>query len=101
MAARGERCLGLAMRAQSENEISEQGYVFLGIAGMLDPPRPEVPEALKKCYDAGIRVFMLTGDHGATARTIAKKIGLFTNDHGRVIQGSELATMSPVELSAA
>ena len=66
-------------KAHLHMKIPKSGYTFCGIAGMLDPPRPEVPAALKKCRDAGIRVFMLTGDYGLTARTIAKKIGLFSS----------------------
>lgn len=98
MAERGERCLGLAMHTGKSETISDSGYIFLGIAGMLDPPRPEVPDALKKCHDAGIRVFMLTGDYGVTAKTIAQKIGLFTGQGG-VIQGDELAAMDEQQLA--
>ena len=69
MAGRGERCLGLAYRPVDDaDEIEEDGYIFKGILGMLDPPRPEVPEALLKVKGAGVRVFMLTGDFGLTAR---------------------------------
>ena len=100
MAERGERCLGLAMQPVDVESLPEDGYVFLGIAGMIDPPRPEVPGALKKCHGAGIRVFMLTGDFGVTARSIAEKIGLITNG-GRVIQGDELADMDEQTLSQA
>ena len=100
MAERGERCLGLAMQAVDDEDLPNDGYVFLGITGMIDPPRPEVPEALKKCHAAGIRVFMLTGDFGVTARTIAEKIGLFTGP-GRVIQGDELVSMDEATLSQA
>ena len=49
--------------------VPEDGYVFLGLTGMIDPPRPEVPEALERCHSAGIRVIMLTGDFGLTAKT--------------------------------
>lgn len=69
MAGRGERCLGLAYRpVDVADEIQEEGYIFKGIVGMLDPPRQEVPEALMKVKGAGVRVFMLTGDFGLTAR---------------------------------
>jgi len=80
--------------------LAADGFVFAGIAGMIDPPRPEVPAALKQCHAAGIRVFMLTGDFGVTARTIAEKIGLFTGA-GRVIQGDELVSMDEATLSQA
>ena len=49
---------------------------FLGLAGLADPIRPTVPAALKECYDAGIRMVMITGDYPATAQSIAKEIGL-------------------------
>ncbi len=98
MASRGERCLGLAMRPSENQTLPEADFIFLGIAGMLDPPRPEVPDALKKCHGAGIRVFMLTGDHGVTAKTIAENIGLFTGQ-GQVIQGDELSSMNAAQLS--
>ena len=69
MACRGERCLGLAYSPVDDaDEIQEEAYIFKGIVGMLDPPRPEVPEALMKVKGAGVRDFMLTGDFGLTAR---------------------------------
>ena len=98
MASMGERCLGLAYRPVENDEAPEDGYIFMGIAGMLDPPRPEVPDALDKCHGAGIRVFMLTGDYHLTAKTIAEEIGLLS-DHGRVVQGDELAAMDEETLS--
>ena len=100
MASSGERCLGFAYQPTQTTTCPEQGYIFVGIAGMLDPPRPEVPEALALCHRAGIRVFMLTGDFGLTAKTIAEQIGLITNG-GRVIQGDELAAMDDDTLSIA
>ena len=115
MASKGERCLGLAYRPVQTDEIPEEGYVFVGFAGMRDPVRPEVPEAVRKCRGAGIRVFMLTGDYGLTAKTIAEEIGLITaldsNDdvhtsemekgrpHSLVVEGTELDQMSEEELS--
>jgi len=99
MASMGERCLGLAYRETDTDLPPESGYVFMGIAGMLDPPRAEVPEALRKCHGAGIRVFMLTGDYGLTAKTIAEEIGLL-GDQGRVVQGDELASMDDATLSS-
>jgi sodium/potassium-transporting ATPase subunit alpha len=118
MASKGERCLGLAYRPVDGADIEEDGYIFKGIVGMLDPPRPEVPSALQKCRGAGIKVFMLTGDFGLTARTIAVDIGLIsnaasrTNSDGvegdiedgrhptsRVVEGVELEHMTDEELS--
>ena len=98
LAARGERGLALAYRETHNDELVDGGYLFVCIIGMLDPPRPEVHNALAKCRTAGIRVFMMTGDYGPTAETIARDIGLFTGD-GQVIQGHELAEMDAADLS--
>ena len=128
IASSGERCLALAFKPFQEGDTKESNFIFLGLVGMIDPPRPEVPDALKKCHGAGIRVFMLTGDYGLTAKTIAQEIGLLTPlskdkqidgsdsdtaDNNadesstdfesafpsqRVVQGTELARMSDEEL---
>lgn len=98
MALKGERCLALAYCETDTDLVPESGFILTGIAGMLDPPRPEVPESLKKCHDAGIRVFMLTGDYGLTAKTIAEEIGLL-GEQGRVVQGDELMAMDEPTLA--
>ncbi len=97
LAGRGERGLGFARRVADRPGVPTAGYVFVGLVGMIDPPRPEVPEALAKCRSAGIKVIMLTGDYGLTAETIARQIGLFAG-HGRVVTGDELAEMSDPRL---
>ena len=97
LAGRGERGLGFAARTGDRDTVPEEGYVFLGLTGMIDPPRPEVPEALNRCVSAGIRVIMLTGDFGLTAKTIAGQIGMM-GPHGRVVQGDELSQMSDEQL---
>ena len=103
LAGRGERGLALAWRAvdaesaASAGDIPDGGYVFLAIVGMIDPPRPEVPEAMATCRAAGIKVAMLTGDYGLTAETIARQIGLLTG-RGTVVQGDELAAMDEAAL---
>jgi sodium/potassium-transporting ATPase subunit alpha len=99
LAARGERGLGFALRPAESDTVPEDGYLFLGLTGMIDPPRPEVPEALARCRSAGIRVIMLTGDFGLTAKSIAEAIGLMSAN-GRVVQGVELAAMAPSDLQA-
>jgi sodium/potassium-transporting ATPase subunit alpha len=99
LAGRGERGLAFAIRDCQKKELPEEGYVFLGLTGMIDPPRPEVPDALERCRSAGIRVIMLTGDFGLTAKTIAHHIGLM-GPHGRVVQGDELSAMSDAEVQA-
>lgn len=96
-AERGERGLGFAMRSSNRGPIPENGYVFLGLTGMIDPPRPEVPNALERCRSAGIRVIMLTGDFGLTAKSIAEQIGMISPT-GRVVQGDELREMSGGDL---
>lgn len=97
MASKGERCLGLAYRPVDGGKIEENGYIFKGICGMLDPPRKEVPSALKKCRGAGIRVFMLTGDFGLTAKTIAEEIGLITKDCYQTVAGKEGCSAKDIE----
>lgn len=93
LAGRGERGLALAWQQVSSGIIPEDGYVFAGIIGMLDPPRPEVPDAIERCHTAGIRVVMLTGDYGLTAESISRQIGLIRGN-GTVVHGDELAAMS-------
>lgn len=97
LASRGERGLALAIRPAATREIPDQGYIFIGIIGMLDPPRPEVAGAIGRCHDAGIRVVMLTGDYGLTAETIGRQIGLIRK-RGTVIQGDELSDMDDAAL---
>ncbi|MDG5820553.1 cation-transporting P-type ATPase [Natronococcus sp. A-GB7] len=97
------RVMGFAYRpevpdSQTENpdETLEEELVFLGLQGMLDPPRPEVPDALAGCLDAGIDVVMITGDNAVTARAVGKEVGLRST---RVITGPELEEMSDEELA--
>lgn len=71
-----------------EHEDISSGFIFLGILGMIDPPRPEAIEAIKKCNDAGIMVKMITGDHVITARAIGKELGI--GDGAKAISGQEL-----------
>jgi Ca2+-transporting ATPase len=96
------RVLGVARRtvssahpAQGEAECD---LVFLGLAGMLDPPRTEVAEAVAQCRHAGIRVIMVTGDYGLTAEAIARRVGIVVGDHARVISGAELEAMDDAAL---
>ena len=71
-----------------EHEDFRSGFIFLGIFGMIDPPRPEAIEAIRKCKEAGIMVKMITGDHLVTARAIGKELGI--GDGIKAISGQEL-----------
>lgn len=93
------RVLGFAFRDLSEAEdAAEEGLIWIGVAGMIDPPRPEVQTALADCMSAGIRVIMITGDNGRTAQAIAELIGLTTTG---VLTGSDIEGMTDNELSDA
>src|SRR5438045_1989042 len=73
---------------------------LVGVVAMLDPPRPEVAEAISRCYNAGIRVVVITGDNKQTAESICRQIGVFTSDEdltGKSYTGREFDDMSPEE----
>ncbi len=103
LAEQGQRVLGIACKQASyeQTELTfedvENGLIMLGIFGLIDPPREEAIEALKTCNNAGIRVKMITGDHAATARAIARQINLVNTDN--VLTGQELDLMNEEELS--
>jgi Ca2+-transporting ATPase len=80
-------------------ETVETGLVFVGLLGMIDPPRPEVVDALKLARGAGLRSIMVTGDYKDTAEAIARDIGLLASG-GRVLTGPEIEKMSDAELAA-
>jgi Ca2+-transporting ATPase len=100
MAGEGLRLLGIAKATFKDGELPNEQhdftFEFLGMIGLADPIRPTVPPALKECYNAGIRVVMITGDYPGTAQSIAQQIGLSPRD--AVITGSELDQMSDEEL---
>ena len=77
----------------------ENGLTFLGLVGMIDPPRPEAKAAVEVCRKAGIRPVMITGDHVVTASAIARELGIL-RDGDRAITGTELDAMSDAELAA-
>jgi Ca2+-transporting ATPase len=104
LAARALRPLGFARRAlpadtQPGPEL-ERELVWLGVVGMIDPPRAEAAAAVRTAQDAGVRVVMMTGDHPATARAIAAELGIAPRE-ARVVMGAELAAMSPEEVAVA
>ncbi|MDP4163607.1 MAG: HAD-IC family P-type ATPase, partial [Bacillota bacterium] len=80
----------------SEQE-AEKDLTFIGVQGMIDPPRPEVKKAIKECREAGIKTVMITGDHVITAKAIAKQLGIL-NSKSKVLDGKALAGMSVDEL---
>jgi Ca2+-transporting ATPase len=100
MADQGLRVLGVARADFTSVDLPMEQhdfeFKFLGLLGLADPIRPEVPGAVKECYDAGIRVIMITGDYPGTARNIAGQIGLKPLDE--MITGAELDAMSDDEL---
>lgn len=81
----------------NSNEI-ENNLTFIGLSGMIDPPRPEVKESIKTCYEAGIKVIMITGDHKDTAYAIAKEIGIAKNKN-QVITGLMVDELTDKELA--
>lgn len=99
MAAKGLRVLGFAYRywdalpQNPDNEIHESGLQFLGLTGIIDPPREEVFDAVAQCKTAGIIPVMITGDHPLTAKTIAQRIGILSSENDLVITGKELAAL--------
>ena len=95
MASDALRVLGVARKRGATRESAESDMTFLGLIGMIDPPRPEAAEAVQTCRLAGIKPVMITGDHPLTARAVASELGLLTN--GRVVTGQELEEMAPAE----
>ncbi|MCX8171985.1 MAG: HAD-IC family P-type ATPase, partial [Candidatus Bathyarchaeota archaeon] len=77
-------------------KLKENKLELIGLIGLADPPREAVPEAVRICAKAGIRVVMITGDNGTTARAIAQKIGIANNEN--VITGQQLENMNDEEL---
>jgi Ca2+-transporting ATPase len=92
MAGEALRVLAVASRSDVHIENAEQEMTFLGLLGMIDPPRPEAKDAIRTCEEAGIKVVMITGDHPLTAHAVARELGLLKTGH--VITGSELEAMS-------
>ncbi|WP_373050110.1 cation-translocating P-type ATPase [Thalassovita aquimarina] len=97
MADKGLRVIALARRDVTEAEAPEADLEFIGLVGMIDPPRPEVKQAISACRSAGIRVIMITGDGPRTARAIADALSLPID---RAITGAELEAMDDTELRA-
>ncbi len=99
LAAQGLRVLALARRdhvalsAADHVETLERDLQFLGLIALIDPPRPEAGAAVRDCLSAGITPVMITGDHPATARAIAQRLGIVTDPQARVLTGQDLALL--------
>jgi P-type Ca2+ transporter type 2C len=105
MAKSALRVLGFAYREVKSTErcesyeAAENNLIFVGLSGMIDPPRKEVRDAIAKCRKAGIKTIMITGDHQTTAEAIAKQLGMLPQN-GLVLNGSQLASMSDEQLES-
>lgn len=103
LAGQALRVLAVASRTIPAGEFDEHGdlrqwaseWTFVGLAGLMDPPRPEAAEAIARCREAGVRVKMITGDHSVTAAAVAQELGLA----GEVVSGSDLDAMASGELA--
>jgi Ca2+-transporting ATPase len=99
MAGKALRILGAAIKFENlDKENTEKDMIFVGLVGMIDPPRAEVKDAVKKCRRAGMKPIMITGDHAATAKAIALDIGILTKD-GIIMTGAELDKLSDEEMA--
>ncbi len=101
LSSEGLRLLGFASKKikslPHEGEKIEEDLTFIGIMGIIDPPREEVKHAISTCHEAGIKVIMITGDHKLTATSIAKDLGIYKKGD-LVIDGEELSKMSDLKL---
>ncbi len=84
-------------RSFSEDTI-ERDLIFLGLTAMMDPPRPEVANAVEICHEAGIRWVMVTGDYGLTAETLARRIGMLRTETPRILTGAEMDQLNDIQL---
>jgi magnesium-transporting ATPase (P-type) len=107
MARSGLRVLAVASRrttalpSNAGAEEVERELTLLGLVGMMDPPRPEVAEAVAKCHRAGIRIVMVTGDYGLTAESVARRVGILRGPSPRILNGAGMDAMSDGELAEA
>ncbi|GIN37589.1 MULTISPECIES: calcium-translocating P-type ATPase, SERCA-type [Heyndrickxia] len=99
LASMALRTIAIAFKPIQEQAVilnerdAEKGLTFVGIQGMIDPPRPEVKQAIKECREAGIKTIMITGDHAITAKSIAGQLGIFRGKE-KVMEGAELNNLS-------
>jgi sodium/potassium-transporting ATPase subunit alpha len=104
LARKGERVLLFAYQLVADREgwtqedLPQSGYIFIGLAGLFDPPRPEVPAAVADLRAAGIRVIMITGDYQTTALAIGRLVGIVSGDAPVIINGGQLREMADAHL---
>ncbi|MHA1302868.1 MAG: cation-translocating P-type ATPase [Candidatus Heimdallarchaeaceae archaeon] len=104
MSSKALRVLAAAYRElpgdfdREDPDSVEVGMIFVGLTGMIDPPRPKVKEAIQECKEAGITTLMITGDQKATAVAVAKEIGILQSEDDLVVNGEELDMMTDEEL---
>ena len=96
MAGEALRVLAIAYKPGATVRDAENDMTLLGLAGMIDPPRPEAKAAVRMCEEAGIKVIMITGDHPLTAKAVAEELGL--SKAGRVVIGAEIESMDDAQL---
>ena len=89
------RVLAVAYKPGASKDEAERHMIFLGLLGMIDPPRPEAKAAVRTCTDAGIKTVMITGDHPLTAKAIARELGILKS--GRTMTGPELEAMTDAD----
>lgn len=99
MASRGLRVIAVARKGRTNLAGAHSEKKFLGLVGMMDPPRPEALEAIRRCREAGIRVVMITGDHPGTAQAIARELGISGN--GALLTGAALDDLDAPGLARA
>jgi Ca2+-transporting ATPase len=103
LASKALRTIAIAFKSVPANAVffneneAEKNLTFIGVQGMIDPPRPEVKQAVQECKEAGIKTIMITGDHVITAKAIASQLGIYTNK-SKVLDGKALANLSVEEL---
>jgi Ca2+-transporting ATPase len=107
LAAQGLRVLALARRVHTQAPAAgdaiqalESSLCFIGLIGLMDPPRPEAAAAVRECMEAGITPVMITGDHPATALAIAFRLGIVPNAQATVLTGTDLVTLDEETLTA-
>lgn len=91
----------LTSYSDKDRKSIETNMIFVGLTGMIDPPRPDIKKSIELCNKAGITVIMTTGDQRTTALAVAKQIGLVSSENGNVVTGSELTLMKDSELEEA